>query len=86
MALFSAGSLLMFARSKGRGRPTEARIERVKRWQRVHWLRSPPKNGFLGRAKDLPSDFAENHDHYIRGAAKKRRVEYSRTPNISSLC
>jgi len=25
----------------------------------------------IGQAKDLPSDFAENHDHYIHGAPKK---------------
>lgn len=26
----------------------------------------------IGQAKDLPSDFAENHDHYIHGAPKQR--------------
>jgi hypothetical protein len=25
----------------------------------------------IGKAKDLPEDFAENHDHYIHGATKK---------------
>jgi hypothetical protein len=25
----------------------------------------------IGRAEDLPSDFAENHDHHIHGAPKK---------------
>jgi hypothetical protein len=26
---------------------------------------------FIGMAKDLPPDFARNHDHYIHGAPKK---------------
>ena len=26
---------------------------------------------FIGVAKDLPEDFARNHDHYIHGAPKK---------------
>jgi hypothetical protein len=26
---------------------------------------------FAGIVKDLPSDFAENHDHYIHGRPKK---------------
>jgi hypothetical protein len=25
---------------------------------------------FAGRAKDLPSDIAENHDHYLHGHSK----------------
>jgi hypothetical protein len=25
----------------------------------------------IGKAKDLPEDFAENHDHYIHGTPKK---------------
>ncbi len=25
----------------------------------------------IGKAEGLPSDFAENHDHYIHGAPKK---------------
>lgn len=25
----------------------------------------------IGKAEDLPSDFARNHDHYIHGAPKK---------------
>jgi len=27
--------------------------------------------GFAGMAKDLPSDLAENHDHYLHGHPKK---------------
>jgi hypothetical protein len=26
---------------------------------------------FVGKAEDLPPDMAQNHDHYIHGAAKK---------------
>ena len=26
---------------------------------------------FAGRAKDLPTDIAENHDHYLHGHPKK---------------
>jgi len=26
----------------------------------------------IGKAEGLPADFAENHDHYLHGAAKKR--------------
>ena len=26
----------------------------------------------IGKAKDLPSDFAENHDHYIHGTPKRQ--------------
>ena len=26
---------------------------------------------FIGQAQGLPSDMAENHDHYIHGTAKK---------------
>jgi hypothetical protein len=37
---------------------------------------SPPTHleilkDFVGKAKGLPEDFAENHDFYIRGGAKK---------------
>jgi len=28
---------------------------------------------FVGIAKGLPSDFAENHDHYAHGAPKRRK-------------
>lgn len=28
----------------------------------------------VGRAKHLPNDMAENHDHYLRGAAKRGGV------------
>ncbi len=28
---------------------------------------------FIGMANDLPPDLAENHDHYIHGAPKKRK-------------
>lgn len=27
----------------------------------------------IGKAKDLPSDFAENHDHYIHGVPKRAK-------------
>ncbi len=26
---------------------------------------------FIGKAEGLPEDFAENHDHYLHGTAKK---------------
>lgn len=28
---------------------------------------------FIGIFKDLPADFAENHDHYLHGAPKRSR-------------
>ena len=33
---------------------------------------------FIGVAKDLPPDLAENHDHYLYGTPKRKPNEWTR--------
>ncbi len=58
--------------------PPEAKLEEGTkvRVEPVATERPPAKLGqrlmkFAGTAKDLPSDMAKNHDHYLHGRPKK---------------
>lgn len=48
---------------------TRVKIEPVEKQMPSLLERMSP---FVGMVKDAPSDLAENHDHYLYGAPKKR--------------
>ena len=47
----------------------EVRVEIIEEMSRP--VLSERFKDVIGKAEGLPSDFAENHDHYIHGAPKK---------------
>jgi len=51
---------------------TVVRVEPVKEEEELPTLYDTMKD-FIGIAKDLPSDFAENHNHYIHGHPKNEK-------------
>ena len=57
------------AGGQGRGRFPSSR--KAANPDRPSWVDVVLK--FAGTVDDLPSDFAENHDHYIHGAPKRKR-------------